>query len=186
MDIVLGLPYEQSKIKEDGETISDEDGTGDMSVEIKWRFFENDGLAFAFKPAITLPTGDEEKGLGNGKASYALTFITSKEMEPWLFHVNIGYMRNEYKLEEDADASRKDLWHVSLASEFEAAGGLRIVANIGTERNPDKELTSHPAFVLGGLIYSITENFDIDTGVKAGLNKPETDLTFLAGMAVRY
>ncbi|HBH61146.1 MAG TPA: transporter, partial [Nitrospiraceae bacterium] len=53
-------------------------------------------------------------------------------------------------------------------------------------RNPDKELTSHPAFVLGGLIYSITENFDIDTGVKAGLNKPETDLTFLAGMAVRY
>ena len=186
MDIVLGLPYEQSKIKEDGETISDEDGTGDMSVEIKWRFFENDGLAFAFKPAITLPTGDEEKGLGNGKASYALTFITSKEMEPWLFHVNIGYMRNEYKLEEDADASRKDLWHVSLASEFEAAGGLRIVANIGTERNPVKELTSHPAFVLGGLIYSITENFDIDTGVKAGLNKPETDLTFLAGMAVRY
>jgi hypothetical protein len=35
------------------------------------------------------------------------------------------------------------------------------------------------------LIYSINENFNIDVGIKGGLNKPETDLTFLAGIAFK-
>ena len=43
------------------------------------------------------------------------------------------------------------------------------------ERNPDKTSNTHPAFILGGLIYSILESIAIDVGVKGGLNKPETD-----------
>lgn len=185
-DIVLGVPYQWTKTKEDGEVTSDEDGIGDMSVEIKWRFFEKGGLGFALKPGITLPTGDEGKGLGNGKTSYGLTFITTEEMAAWAFHLNLGYMHNEYKLEEDKEANKMNIWHASLATQVEVIKNLTAVANIGIERNPDKESNTHPAFVLGGLIYSITENFDIDAGIKAGLNKPETDLTFLAGMAVRF
>jgi hypothetical protein len=185
-DIVLGIPYQWKKTKEDGEVTSDEDGIGDMSVEIKWRFFEKGGLGFALKPGVTLPTGDEGKGLGNGKASYSLMLITTKEIEPWAFHLNIGYMHNEYKLEEDEDTNRKDLWHASLASAVEVVKDIQFVTNIGVEKNPDKESNTHPAFVLGGVIYSMNENFDIDAGVKIGLNKPETDLTFLAGMAMRF
>ncbi len=185
-DLVLGVPYQWLKAEEDGETISDEDGVGDISLEIKWRFLEKETLSFALKPAIILPTGDEEKGLGNGKASYGLMFITTKEMEPWTFHLNIGYMHNEYKLAEDEDANRKDIWHASLASTVEVIKDLQAVVNIGVEKNPDRESNTHPAFILGGVIYSITENLDIDLGVKAGLNKPETDLTVLAGMAVRF
>lgn len=185
-DIVLGIPYQWTKTKEDGEVTSDEDGIGEMSVEIKWRFFEKEGLGFALKPGITLPTGDEEKGLGNGRASYGLMFITTKEIESWAFNLNLGYMHNEYDRREDEDANRKEIWHASLATQTEVIKNLTAVANIGVERNPDKESNTHPAFVLGGLIYSITENFDIDAGIKAGLNKPETDLTFLAGMAMRF
>ena len=50
----------------------------------------------------------------------------------------------------------------------------------------NKTSNTHPAFILGGIIYSITENFDMDLGVKGGLNKPETDLTILAGIAMRF
>jgi hypothetical protein len=186
VDIVLGLPYQWTKTKEDGEVTSDVDGISDISLEAKWRFFEKDGLSFALKPGITLPTGDENKGLGNGRASYGLVFITTKEIEPWAFHLNLGYTHNEYKLQEDNEANRKGIWHVSLASEVEVVKDLKVVANIGMERNSDKTSNTHPAFILGGLIYSITESIAVDFGVKGGLNKPETDLTFLAGIAFKF
>lgn len=190
LDIVLGLPYQWKKTRIDGVVTTDAteqgDGISDMSLEVKWRFYEKDGLSFALKPGITFPTGDENKGLGNGKVSYGLIFITTKEIKPWAFHLNLGSHHNEYKLQADKDANRKDLWHASLASEVEVVKDLKAVANIGIERNPDKTSNTHPAFILGGLIYSISESIAVDAGIRAGLNKPETDLTFLAGIAFKF
>ncbi len=181
IDIVLGIPYQWFRAKEDGSIIAKEDGLSDVSLEMKWRFFEKDGLSLALKPGITLPTGDEDKGLGAGRITYSAFFITTKELDPWAFHLNLGYIRNENKHDE-----RKNLWHASLASEVEVLKDTKLVADIGVERNPDRESNTHPAFILGGVIYSISENIDIDFGVKGGLNKPETDLTFLAGIALRF
>ena len=63
--------------------------------------------------------------------------------------------------------------------------GLNVVANIGMERNPDRTSDADPAFIVGGVIYSATENIDIDLGLKAGLNKSETDYSILAGLTWR-
>jgi hypothetical protein len=68
----------------------------------------------------------------------------------------------------------------------EVVKNLKLVGNIGIERNPEKASSRHPAFILGGLIYSISENIDVDFGVKGGLNKPETDFTLLSGIAFRF
>jgi hypothetical protein len=186
VDIVLTLPYQWTKVKEDGETISDVDGLSDGSLEAKWRFYEKDGLSFALKPGIVFPSGNEKKGLGSGKLSFSLTSITTLERDSWAIHLNLGYGRNEYRLQEDIDANRKDIWHVSLAGEVEVIKDLRAVANAGIERNPDRTSDTHPAFILGGLIYSVSENFDIDFGIKRGLNKPETDFAILVGIAFRF
>ena len=185
VDLVLGVPYEWRETKQDG-IATTESGISDVSIQLKWKFQEKDGLSFAIKPGVTLPTGDENKGFGNGKVSYSTFFITTKERAPWAFHFNIGYIRNEYKLRTDEAANRKDLWHVSLASQVEVIKNLKAVANIGMERNLDKGSNTDPAFLLGGVIYSITESFDLDAGVKAGLNKPETDITYLAGITKRF
>jgi len=184
-DLVLGISSLRRKTMQGGVTTT-ESGISDASVQLKWRFHEKDGWSFALKPGFTLPSGDENKGLGNGKASYSVFFIITKNIAHWVFHVNIGYLRNEYKLRLDEEANRKDRWHVSLASQVDIISGLTAVANIGMERNPDKMSNSDPAFLLGGVIYSITESLDLDAGVKAGLNKPETDLTYLAGVARRF
>ena len=47
--------------------------------------FDKEGLSFDLKPGITLPTGDENKGLGNGRASYSLNLITTKKLSRGLF-----------------------------------------------------------------------------------------------------
>lgn len=186
IDIVLCFPYQWFKIKEDGEVTSKENGISDISLELKWRFFEKDSMSFALKPGIAFPTGNEKKGLGTGKVSYGIFFITTKEIGPWAIHLNLGHTRNEYKLREDKESNRKDIWHASFASEVEVIKNLKAVANIGMERNSDKESNRPPAFILGGVIYSISENLDIDFGIKRGLNKPETYYAILAGIAFRF
>lgn len=182
IDIELCIPYTYIRTKEAGDTTT-EDGISDVEIDLKWRFYEKDGLSFALRPLISFPTGDEEKGLGAGRAGYSLLLFVTKEVKPWSFDVNLGYKRNENKLEEP---ERKDIWHASLSSRVEVAKDLTAVADIGMETNPEKSSNTHPAFILGGIIYSISENFDIDFGVKGGLNKPETDYSILAGITWRF
>lgn len=184
IDIVFGLPYASIRVEEAG-TITAFRGITDASLELKARLYEKDGLSFTVKPGLSLPTGDEKKALGNGKTSYSAFFIMTKETEPWAFHFNVGYARNEFKLQADEEVNRKDIWHISLASQVEVVKDLNLVANIGMERNPDKTSDTHPAFILGGLIYAVSENVDLDFGIKGGLNKTETDYSVLAGITWR-
>ena len=110
IDLVAGIPYLWAKEKDSGVEVSNENGVSDASLDVKWHFFEKNGLSLAMKPGLALPTGNEEKGLGSGKVGYHVYAIASKEVDPWAIHVNLGYIRNE----NDTD-DRVNLWHASLA-----------------------------------------------------------------------
>jgi hypothetical protein len=181
VDLVLSLPYQWGKSEEDDVTAYDEKGVADMVFEAKWRCFEKDGFSLALKPGISIPTGNDEKGLGTGRYGYHLFLIASKEIAPCAIHANLGYIRNENKADE-----QENLWHASLAATWEAVKNLKLVANIGVERNPDDSANRDPAFLIGGVIYSVAENIDLDCGIKYGLNSSETDCSLMAGIAVRF
>ncbi len=181
VDLVFGLPYVWAREKEDGSLVYKENGISDASFEVKWRLLENNGFSLALKPGMSFPTGDEDKGLGTGKIGGQIFLIASQEVEPFAFHANLGYIRNE----NDAD-EREDIWHASLAGMWEVVKDLNVVANVGIERHPDDEADDDPVFFVGGIIYSITENFDVDCGIKYGLTDSETDVTALAGLAFRF
>jgi len=180
VDLVIDLPYLHVRTSDDTTTLT-ENGFSDTSLAVKWRFYEHDGLSLALKPGVTLPTGDDEEGLGAGKTTYSLFFVTSKEMDPWAFHLNLGYIRNENTLDEE-----KDLWHASIASTLALTENLTAVANLGVESTPDKLVGTDPAFVLAGLIYALSEEVALDCGIKYGLNDPETDYTVLAGVTWKF
>ena len=80
---------------------------------------------------------------------------------------------------------KKNLWHASLASALAVAEGLQVVGNVGIESNTDRNATVHPAFILCGIVYSASENLDLDFGLKSGLDKAETDYSVLAGITWR-
>lgn len=181
LDLVLTLPYQHLKTDgAEGETIKT-NGISDLTLDLKWRFHEKDGLSFALKPGITIPTGDDTKGLGAERATYRLFFIGTKEAKPWTFHVNLGYIRNQ-----NSHNARENLLHASLATAAEIENGLKIVVNIGIESDADRSSHNHPAFVLAGLIYALSESFEIDCGIKGGITKPESDYSVLAGITYRY
>jgi hypothetical protein len=177
IDLVVSVPYIFTSIDE-GSEILREDGLSDITMEVKWRFYEKDGLSFAIKPGIVLPIGEEDKGLGDGKAAYSLHLLTSKEIDPVTLYLDLGYIKNRKEL--------RDVWHYSLAAEYAVSKLLTIVANIGGETNPGRESSVHPIFLLGGMIYKINENLSIDLGLKTGLNKAEADYTVLAGIIIDF
>jgi hypothetical protein len=55
----------------------------------------------------------------------------------------VGYIRKENKVGE-----RLDLWHASVAAELEVIKNLKLLANIGVERSPEKGSDNHPSFAL--------------------------------------
>lgn len=178
LDLVVGMPYQFLRTEVENSAGKTDSGISDASVEMKWRLYEKDGLSFALKPGVAFPTGNDNKGLGDGSASYSLFFITTKEMEFINIHFNLGYIKNRTELQ--------DILHYSIAGEYRPMKDLRIVANIGGETNPEKQSNVHPLFILGGLIYSLTENIDMDFGIKTGLNKAEADYAMLVGLAYRF
>jgi hypothetical protein len=181
MDLVLGVPYIWGKVEKNEGTVYDEKGISDTTFEVKWRFFEKDGWSLALKPGLRFPTGEENKGLGTGKIGYRVFLIASKEVGAWAFHANLGYIGNENKVDEE-----KNIWHASFATIYEVVKHLKIVGNIGIERSLDQMAHNDPAFLIGGVIYSVSNNFDLDLGVKYGLTWSETDLAVLAGITLRF
>jgi len=186
IDLVVGAAATFSRIREQGELASEVRGLGDVALEVKWRFLELGGFSAAVKPGLSLPTGDERRGLGNGRVSYTAALLLSQEIGPLSLHVNGAYARNEFALAEDRAANRRDVWHASAAATAEVAPSLQLAVNLGAETNPDAATDTWPAFALGGVIYSINDDLDVDLGVKVGLTAPEADVTGLGGIAWRF
>lgn len=181
VDIVAGFPYVWGKVKENGITVFDANRLSDISLEAKWRFFEKDGFGLALKPGITLPTGNYKKGFGTGRVTYGIAFIASKELEPFGFHLNAGYTRNENKVDE-----RKGLLSASVAATYEIIKGLNVVGDIGIASNTDASISTAPAFALVGLNYAINNHIMLDVGYKFGLNKQGVDYAITAGITFNF
>ena len=180
LDLVLGIPVQFTRVIEDteeGHETTTEEGISDISIELKWRFWERKGLSFAVKPIVTLPTGERKEGLGGGRITGSLYLISTLEKGPVCFHANVGYIQNENKNDE-----RKELWHASLAMEYVVLDKLKLVANFGVDRNADRASQTNPGWVIGGIIYSLTDSLDLDLGVKAGLNDVAPDYSVLMGL----
>ena len=96
-------------------------------------------------------------------------------------YFNLGYSWNGNRVDE-----RQNLWFVSAASTVEVAQGLNLALNIGGGKNTNSEVNFAPVFILGGLIYSLWKDFEIDNGVKKGITNPETDYTVTGGMTWRF
>ncbi len=181
IDVAVGIPYAWLK-EETGQSISRENGFSDATMDIKVRLWEKDGLSFAIKPGLSLPTGDEDRGLGAGKIGSHFYMIGLQEIGPWSFLANLGYIRNE----SDSDDCEKDIWHVSFATMYAVGEHWKLAGNVVAERNTDKSSDNNPVSGIIGGIYSPSKNIDLDVGIKKGLTDSATDWSLLMGTTWRF
>jgi hypothetical protein len=180
VDISLSIPY-QVLGTDDSALETRGSGFSDPAIEVKWRFYEKEGLSLALKPGVTIPAGNDKKELGAGKVTYYLFFIASKEMNPWTFHINLAYIRNS-----NWEDERKDIWHASFASMVDMTKKLKLAADVGIESNPERSSANPRTYILCGIIYSPIENIDLGLGLKGGLTKPEPDVAIRGGITYSF
>lgn len=180
VDMGIGQSYRIKRKKIGGE-VSKVEGIADTELELKWRVYEWRNLSFALKPVVTLPTGDDAKGLGSGRVTAALFLLGTMEAAPWAFHVNAGYEQNENREDE-----RIPLWHFSTAAEFKVNNEVKLAGEVGMDRNSEKYSSSHPAYATVGAVYSLAENIDFRLGLRCGLNSVATDYIVRTGMAFKF
>lgn len=68
-----------------------ERGIGDILVNYRYQLVANDTLAISPRLTVIAPTGDEEKGLGNGATGYQVNLPVSLLLnDKWITHWNLG------------------------------------------------------------------------------------------------
>jgi hypothetical protein len=190
LDIALGGTRLRTRTAEEGMPADEASGPGDSSLELKWRFFESGDLSFALKPGLSLPTGDEDKGLGSGRVSWGSTLILAYETDPWTVLANVAYQRARFALPSERDANRANVWRVSAGVEYELVEEFRLVGEAGVRSNPAKDDPFERAatfrFAMLGFIFSPSEDVDFDLGIRRRVNGAEPDTALLAGATFRW
>jgi len=168
-DLQVGLPWYRS----------DPDGLGDVSLDLKWRFFNREALSFALKPGITLPIGNEANGHGTGKMTWGSLFIVSYAPGAIALHAHLGYRRNDNKLGE-----RETLRQLAAAATYRV-GAVRFVGELTRETNPVPGGRTVRYSTLG-MIWSPTRDLDLDVGYRQGNGGAPIDDALLLGATVRW
>jgi len=177
VDLIIGLPY--ARVRADGDpTVR---GMGDVELAAKWRFWERDGLSLALRPGATFATGNEDKGLGSGEVSPGLLGILSYEFDPWALHLHLGYTHNRNVHDE-----RRDITEQSIAVVRQIGERLQFVADVSRETNPDRDSDTAIATAVAGLVWSVSEDFDLDVGYRTGLSDTAPDSIVHLGAALRF
>lgn len=187
-DLIVGIPVQSSHVKENGITTTNEQGAGDLSAEVKWRFFDNrdSGTSFALKPGITLPSGNDIKGLGHGMITAGAMIIATHEGSLGSLNANISYTRSAYRLEQYDSNTRHDLWRASAAATLSLSDTLTGVANIGIDANDNKNLEDHPLFFAGELIWNVSKGIDLNIGTRTSLNGTVKESAMLTSIAASF
>lgn len=181
VDLILTLSHRRisNEAADGSRTVNG--GQGDVGLDVKWRFYEKDNVSFALKPGLTMPTGDETKNLGAGRARQSLYLTTSYDADPWEYHLHLGYINNRNLLNQH-ESQR----HVSVAVGRKLGDTLKLVVDYGTDTPASQASSLNSEFLVLGAIYTVCKRFDLDFGAKWGLTKPEVDFTWLAGVAFRF
>lgn len=186
LDLTLGVPLAGARTVAEGDAAQARGGLGDLTLDLKWRAMEAGGLAVALRPGVTLPTGDARRGLGTGRACFAATLIVSQELGPVSLHANLAYLRDAYAGSADRRTLRADRLRASAATVLEVTPTVRLAADAGAERDPDRSEDAWGAHALGAALVAVSPRVDLDAGVKVGLTAPATDVTALFGLTCRF
>lgn len=190
VDIALGLSRLGQRVKENGVEVESNSGMSDTAIEVKWRLYESNGLSFALKPGLILPTGDENEGLGTGKVSFAINTILTYEAKPWVWLANIAYVHARYASPQADVENHSHLGRASGGVGYYLWENLRLAGELGVRTNSAKDDPFLPGrnghFAMAGVIYSPTDKIDLAVGFRRAYSSGEPDKALTAGATFRW
>lgn len=176
IDLYLDTPY----------ALSQPTGFNDIGLGLKWRLFESNGLSVGLKPELSIATGNQEKQLGDGRSGGALTVLTQYELGAWTWLFNLGTELHRYSSASSQDEYRRYINKASVGFTYQLDEQWLFVMDSGIQSHASKTEKKDPRFALVGLIYSLSEDAELDVGYKKALNSTETDRQWGLGLTYRF
>jgi hypothetical protein len=155
-------------------------GFGDTGLDFKWRYPSPGPLTFGVRAGVDLPTGNEDKGLGNGKVSPHAILIATYLDTTWMLAANVDYVYDPLI------GDRRDLWGASAAAVFSPNDVWRFSAEVGTATNPDTSRASWLTVARFGAIATVVRGFDVDVGYQVRLAPATSARIILAGATLHW
>lgn len=153
-------------------------GVGDSLVRLKYRFFDETSWSPALMAAVTarLPTGDEDRGLGEKDVDVQPLAVASKALGPVMLAVNAGYTfvtrgreLHVVNLNASAEAGITSAWWI--------VG--EVVSELATSRRADDRL-----ILRAGTVYALGARFKFDAAAGFGVTHASPDLLLTIGVTI--
>ncbi len=159
-------------VKPEGE--SSQYGYGDTEFGIKLRFIqETEYIPMVGTFALTeFPTGDSDKGLGNGQAQYFLPLWFQKSWGPWTTYGGGGYWINQGE-------GNKNWWFTGWLLQREITKQLTLGGEIFHRTISHEGGEESTGFQLGAII-NLTENHHILMSAGRDFDGPNLFTAYLA------
>lgn len=143
-------------------------GLGDIRLYQKYKFTEEDAStpALAGGLALYLPTGDEDKQTGTGKAAFELYGVGLRTIDRFTINLHLAY-RFQGNSRYD-NIFRYDLAVKTPLDQF--ARGISAVAELNGSKGDWEEVYLTPA-----LLWEPREDFSVGLGIQIGLTKDSYD-----------
>lgn len=198
------LPFETFFEEPDGGLPEEQGGFGDVLLNYRYQLLMEEDCSWlpAVSPrfSLILPSGDEERGLGDGELGYQFNLPVSKKIEPFAFHFNAGFTYIpdvSVVLANGLDSPGRDLRGYNLGASaiwlasYDLNFMLELVAFWNDELN-EFGVREHTTEVIvnPGVRYAIyTEGslqWVIGVGVPIGLSKDAPDYGVFGYMSVEH
>ncbi len=159
-------------VKPEGE--SSQYGYGDTEFGIKFRFIqETDYIPMVGTFALVeFPTGDSDKGLGNGQAQYFLPLWFQKSWGPWTTYGGGGYWINQGE-------GNKNWWFTGWLLQREITKQFTLGAEVFHRTISHEGGEESTGFQLGAVI-NLTENHHILMSAGRDFDGPNLFTAYLA------
>jgi Putative MetA-pathway of phenol degradation len=151
LDLNYGLPDLQLKLEfpikivhEDGGNTTA--GAGDLLLGVKWRFLNNEHshLQLGIYPQLLLPTGDDARGLGEGRPAFVFPIVAQKSWDAWTLYGNVGFWWQTV-------AGTRSYFYAGAALEREINERLTLGAELFGNSPKEHGSRSDVAFSIGGI-----------------------------------
>ncbi|TAK90540.1 MAG: transporter [Burkholderiaceae bacterium] len=183
LDVYTNLPWNRQDDDDGAGGRSLAAGHGDQAVGLKWRAWRQDEISLGAKAELTLPTGDDTRGLGAGRANLGLTGLLQYTREHWMLLANVTL--NSNRSANPADDHRAVIGGLSAAALYALTGQWRVLMDAGSMQGGTGSAAAARYFLLG-VIYSPQGTLDFDLGLRRDVQGDVRATKFGGGFTLRF
>jgi hypothetical protein len=162
-------------VEPDGQSVNG--GLGDSVFGMKYRLVDEAPAlpAVLAALAVRLPTGDDERGLGDEEVDVGLLAVVSKAFGPVSLTLNGGHTF----VTREGDGS---FWTVAGAVEYRATTAWSVMGEVVSGFGDSA--VDDVVILRAGTVYAISERVRVDTAVGVGATRDSPVVIFTVGVTV--